>query len=104
MIDTPSRVALIFWMEKDPKVRTQAFICRALGMAERSSVRKWLFGQNRPEAHMRLALEYLTEGEVKVPGWMTEKEAALVERMREARGSVASAHASPRTLRKAAGM
>jgi len=105
MVDTKSRVALIRWIEKDPRRRTHRFINKSLGLNARSNVRKWLLGLTRPEAHMRLALEYLTDGEVEASGWMTDAERALVERLRteHARGPTI-VHASTRTHREAAGM
>lgn len=78
--EVPARPALRRWIEAEAS-RSQSSLARALGVSQ-PSVSAWIAGPNRPEAHHREALEAITG--VPADDWKTERERALVLRIRAA--------------------
>lgn len=60
------------WMAGPPR-RSQAQVAAALGITQQS-LSQWVCGQARPSAHMRGALEAVSNGAVRADDWLTTKE------------------------------
>lgn len=69
---TSGRQKLKKWMAGPPR-RSQAKVAAALGITQQS-LSQWVCGQARPSAHMRGALEAVTNGVVRAEDWLTPKE------------------------------
>lgn len=77
MVKTIGARLLRVWMSKDPKLRTQSYIARKLGVSQ-PSVSGWLRYLSRPETHHRISLRRLA----KIPesSWITPQEMRLMSR------------------------
>jgi transcriptional regulator with XRE-family HTH domain len=60
-------------MAADPKIRTQGFIARQLGVSQ-PAVSGWLKGKPRPDDDRRALIAALTGGDISAEDWETSEE------------------------------
>ena len=80
MNDARARCELRKWIEESPD-RSQGKVAKWLGIRQ-PAVSGWIRGPNRPGAHLRVALEILTDGAVRFDDWSFPAEMEAVEKVR----------------------